>query len=542
MDLLKTVLHGLNVGVTFLIVITILIAVHEYGHYLFAKLCGMHVEAFAVMVGGIRKTPLDQHLKRPLMRASIVWIVGTVVAVLTFLAGFFNLQPVFYAGLSFLTIVGPVWIISRLCALYHRPFTSGLLTLAKSWGVVAIILFFGTQFRNLDPGYALSMFLAGSSCAVLIAYYFPVLNTTDPEGNKGRGMISDGTVHRSVQFRPLWSKTNKEGTEFSLLLLPLGGFAAIKGMQPKEDGSETKVEQGFFSRPPLQRLLVLFAGPLFSVLFGVIVLFGTVMAQGMPDKPTTTIGFLGNGSAKAAGLQVGDKITAINEIPVSNFDDIVTKVRDSFDADFKAKPVDVTILRKGETKNFTFLPQVTPEPVPVLDENLEPTGESRRQAKLGFNPDFSYKPVPPAEAATIALRAPINMMIGLGAMLTNVEIAKENVGGPGAMVEQTSNSINQGTIKIFELAGLLSISLGIMNLLPIPPLDGGQMVIAFVELLRRNKRLPMNFQIGLQNIGGLLVVALMLAVFAVDAGRRSELNKIKQETSVSPTQSSNPTK
>ena len=101
------------------------------------------------------------------------------------------------------------------------------------------------------------------------------------------------------------------------------------------------------------------------------------------------------------------------------------------------------------------------------------------------------------------------------------------------MVQQTSDSVKGGFIKILELAALLSISLGIMNLLPIPPLDGGQMVIAFTELIRGNKRLPMNFQFALHNIGGFLVVLLMLAVFAIDAGRRSELNKIREDSVIS---------
>ena len=532
MDLLKTVLHGVNVGITFLIVITVLIAVHEYGHYLFARMCGMHVEAFAVMVGGVRKTKLDQHLERPLAPQSLIWAIGSAIAILTFLGGFFAIQPLFFGGLAFLTIVGPVWIISRLCALYHRPLTAGILTLFKSWGVVAIILAAGTRFQNVDPGYALSMFLTGSICAVLLVYYFPVLTSNDPEGNKGHGKVIVKGNPTHVQFRPLLAKTNKEGTEFSLLLLPLGGFAAIKGMHPQEDGSETKIDKGFFSKSPIKRLAVLFAGPLFSVLFGVLLFFATIMAQGVPDKPTTTIGFLGNGPAKAAGLQVGDKITSINNEPVATFNDILVRVRDSFDKDFKALPVTVGILRDGQAKSYTFLPTVTKEAVAVMDENLEETGLSRRQAKLEFNPDFSYKPVPIGTAATRAFSAPVVMVVNLGYMLTNPQIAKENVGGPGAMVEQTSQSINAGFIKILELAALLSISLGILNLLPIPPLDGGQMVIAFVELIRGNKRLPMSVQMAMQNIGAVVVMVLMLAVFAVDAGRRSELNKIKEDTRV----------
>jgi regulator of sigma E protease len=542
MDLLNTVSHGVIVGITFLIVITILVAVHELGHYWFAKLCGMHVEAFAVMVGGVRKTPLDVHLTKPLVPARNVWLIGTSIAVLTFLAGFFNLNPVFYGGLAFLAIGGPVWIITRLSSLYHRPVQVGILTLLKSWGVVAVILFMGTQFQNLDLSYALNFLLAGSVCAVLLVYYAPVLGAADMEGNKGRGEIKVDGQSIPVQYRPLLSKTNKEGTEFSLLLLPLGGFAAIKGMQPREDGSETKIDKGFFSRPPFQRLLVLFAGPLFSIIFGQIILFGTIMAQGIPGEATTTIGFLPTGPGKAAGLEVGDKITTINGQSVSNFSDIREKVRFSYDKDYKPKPINLTVIRDGQTKNFSLLPTIDPKPEIVLNRDNEPVKTTEagklvdlkvRQARIGFIGSPSYEPAKLDEAAKIAALAPVTMTLNIISIFTSFDEAKESVGGPAAMVQQTSDSVKGGFIKILELAALLSISLGIMNLLPIPPLDGGQMVIAFTELIRGNKRLPMNFQLALHNIGGFLVVLLMLAVFAIDAGRRSELNKIREDSVIS---------
>lgn len=540
MDLLNTVTHGLTVGITFLIVITILVAVHELGHYWFAKMCGMHVTAFAVMVGGIRKTPLNVHLTKPIMPAKFVWLIGSAIATLTFLAGFFELKPVFYTGLAFLAIGGPYWVISRLSSLYHRPVATGITTLLKSWGVVAVILFLGTQFRNLDLAYALNFLLAGSVCAVLLVYYAPVLGAADMEGNSGKGEIKVDGVKTRVQFRPLLSRTNKEGTEFSLLLLPLGGFAAIKGMQPQEDGSETKIDKGFFSRPPLQRLLVLFAGPLFSVLLGQILFFSSIMLQGLPDKQNTKVEVLMTGPAKAAGLQIGDEITAVNGEPVSEFFDIVSRIRFSYDENFKPIPVNLQVLRDGKTQSYTLIPTVTESPEPVFKSGGGPettiidgkeTVVEKRQARIGFMPSSTYRPAMLSEALTMSALAPVIMAQNVSKIFTNPATAKENVGGPGAIVQQTSDSVTGGFVKVLELAGLLSISLGIMNLLPIPPLDGGQMVIAFTELIRGNKRLPMNFQLALHNIGGMIVVVLMLAVFAVDAGRRSELNKLK-ETSV----------
>jgi regulator of sigma E protease len=535
MELFSTALHALNVGITFLVVITILVAVHELGHYLFARLCGMHVEAFAVMVGGIRKTDLTQYLRKPQTPAWVVWAINGGIATATAVSAVLNFQPGFYAGMIFLAFVGPLWIANRLRELYHQTPDFLAKVFGFSWAVVTVILFFGTQFQNVEPGYLLTVFVAGSAAAVLIVYYNPVLTTADPEGNKGRGQIRADLQTVPVQFRPLLSRTDRNGTEFSLLLLPLGGFAAIKGMRPFEDGSESKIEGGFFSRPPLQRLLVLFAGPLFSIVFGMMLIFANVMLQGQPDGKSTTIAYLSVGPAQAAGMKVGDKITAINGKPVQNFYDIVQGVRFNYtevNGELIPKPITVDALRKGKALNFTFKPTITPQPINVLDQNLEPTAEKRRHAQLGMVPTPNYRPASPLEAMEFAVSAPINMAINVAETLTSLQKAKENVGGPTSMVEQTSASVNEGPLQVLLLAGLLSISLGIMNLLPIPPLDGGQMVIAIIELLRRNRRLPLRVQYAMQNIGGLLVIVLTLAVFAVDASRHSELNRIREETKV----------
>lgn len=525
MELLQATTHALTVGVVFLLVLTVLVAVHELGHYWFAKMCGMHVEAFAVMVGGIRKTDLSGRLARSLAPGWMVWTVGVAASIVTALGSFFEVRPVFYVGMGLLTVVGPLWVIGRLSALYHRPLRTGLLTLAKSWGVVAAILFLGTQFRGLELGYALSMFLGGSAVAVLLVYYAPVLGGADMEGNKGRGSIEVAGETVPVRFRPLLSRTNKEGTEFSLLLLPLGGFAAIKGMQPREDGSETRVERGFFSRPPWQRLLVLFAGPLFSVLFGVVLAFVSLVAHGRQEMSTLVSLVAADGAAKQAGLVEGDRILRIAGEPVTNFFELTEQVRFAYEergGELVGRPLEVVVSRNGEERVFTVTPRVDESASPVLNAELEPTGEERRQAKLGVGLSPVFVPMAPGEAAVESLLLPVRVTQHVGAMFTSIEVARQSVGGPAAMVESTSMAVQSGFWATVMMAASLSVVLGIMNLLPIPPLDGGQMVIAFIEMVRGNKRLSLGLQAALHNVGAALVMLLMLAAITLDASRRSE--------------------
>lgn len=554
MDLLQAVLHGLTTAFTFLIVITVLIAVHELGHYWVAKLCGMHVTAFAVMVGGVRKTPLDHLLKKPLVKSSVVWAVGLVIAIATGLAGFYGQKMAFYAGLTFFATAGPLWMISRLNALYHRPFSEGIFTLLKSYAVVVLILAIGTRFQNVDVVYALSMLIGAASVAVMLAYYYPVLRTGgadvhDPaadldgaketvfaegDGNKGFGEIIADHQSVPVRFRPLMSRVDRHGTEFSLLLLPLGGFASIAGMQAREDGSETTIEKGFFSKSPIKRLLTLFAGPLFSILLGVFLLFIAVLGQGK-ETMTTVVGSLGDGPAKSAGIKLGDKITAINGESTPGFYDVVEKVRFAYtekDGVYLPTPLQVTVDRKGKELSFTITPEVGAEPATLLDKDFNPTNESKIQAKLMIGGEIGYEPVSAGEAALFAVNTPARGVQQLFKVFTSYQTAKESVGGPSTMVEQTSSAVQNGIWQILMLAGGLSLSLGLLNLLPFPPLDGGQMVIAFIEMLRGNRRLPHSMQVALHNIGGMAVLLLMLAAFTIDATRRSEANKPKEKPQV----------
>ncbi len=535
MDLVPALLSVLKTAAALFIVLTVLVAVHELGHYLFARMFGMHVEAFAVMVGGVRKTDLRTHLRRPLVPSIYPWLAGITVTVSATVGAMIGNRPLFIASLAVAATLLPLWIIARLCALYHRPLSAGLKSLFISWAVVAIIIGVGTRFQHVDPVYALSMLLGGSACAVLIAYYAPVLGAGDAEGNKGRGRIDVEGEPVSVQFRPLLSRTDKNGTEFSLLLLPLGGFAAIKGMQPREDGSETQIEGGFFSKKPVARLLVLFAGPLFSVLLGIVLIFAFLMIKGMPDQLTNRVAVLVTGPAKAAGLQVNDTIVRVNGVPVSTFYEVRQQVQFSYDESITPpvpEPVTLDVNRSGRELSFTFLPEITDQPEPIVDENLQPTGKEAYLAKLGMVGSPSYRPTTVREAATAAVLQPIGITFSLVQTFTNYSVAKESVGGPGAMVEQTQTAVQGGWLSVLEYAGLLSIFLGLLNLLPIPPLDGGQMVIAFAELLRGNKRLPMSVQVTVTNLGMVMVAGLMLLVFMIDAGRRSELNEIRQRTAV----------
>ncbi len=524
MELLNTVLHGVNTALVFLIVITVLVFVHELGHYLAARLFGIKVDAFAVMMGGVRKTDLAGHLGKKLAPGWILWATCGGVAVATFLAGFYGLQSALLGGLGFLAFVGPVWVVSRICALYHVGLWQGLTWLVYSWLGAAVVLGLGTSFRDVDPAYALTLFFGASAVAVMLTYYRPVLGGIETDGKKGFGQVDVGGEKVEVRFRPVWCRESKSGTEFSLLLLPLGGFASMAGMQPKADGSEVSVEGGFFSKHPLARIAVLFAGPLFSVLLGVVLVAGAILGQGAPVE-STVIGAVVDGPAKSAGMLPGDRITSINGHKVEKFKDIIENVRFSYTESGEALvpvPLRVTFERGGESLERTVTPVISDEEIAIDTKDGVLSGDTKRVARLNIIAQQEWRPVGVGEALVLAASTPLEMVGSLQKVFGSVKTAQANIGGPGTSVQMTSDAVKSGFWSVTWFAGTLSIFLGIMNLLPFPPLDGGQMVIGFAELLRGNRRLPLKIQNALFTAGFTLVVLMMVFALTVDASRQGK--------------------
>lgn len=525
----------------FLLVITVIVAVHELGHYLAARMSGMHVEAFAVMMGGVRRTDLGEHEPKGLISARVIWIIAGL-GLLTMIAGTVAKNAlVFEAGLVASGVWAPLMASLRLERLYHLPMGTAFRRIMITLAVLVAMLFMGTQFRNLDAGTWIGLIAGGMVIAMLVMYYSPLMggNHANEEERQGEGKITVNGETVPVRFRPLWWVTDKNGTEFSLLLLPLGGFARIRGMQSFEDGRETKIEGGFYTKHPILRLFTLFAGPLFSVLFGIIVLTGVWAANGRQDvseKPV--VGSLSvGGAADKAGIKIGDRITSIDGTAITSFDGI----RPVIDAGGE-KPRQVTVEREGEALTFTLTPQIQ-EGMPKLDKEGNPVlGERETRLIIGVGPDFETKTMSVGEAWSEAWNQPVVLVKGLATLVSRPQAAKDTMGGPVSVAQATQGATSMGAYGILTLMGMLSLSLGIMNLLPIPPLDGGQMVINFIELIRGGKRLSMNLQQLVTNMGVVLMILLMVSATTIDLGRvtgnsaDAKLPEFKTENDPAPTQ------
>lgn len=303
-------------------------------------------------------------------------------------------------------------------------------------------------------------------------------------------------------------------TQFTLRPLPIGGFVKIAGMEPDDDGNEVHVNGGFFSKPPWQRIVVLLAGPAFSLLAGVILLFPLYAIRGIEKAGTQILALGQDGAAARAGLKPGDRILAVDGVPVKLAYDVVTKIRDR-----GAVPVSLLIKRGPTTLDIKATPELDKEPTPVFDERILPTGDNRIQAKLGIAFDHDMVRVSPPEALVAAFNEPLYAIKGILGLVAKPQRASTEAGGVISMVQATNVVVSQGFEKVIWLAALLSISVGVFNLLPVPPLDGGQILIAFAELLRGGKRLSMRTQVMLIQAGFGLLLIMFLSVTVLDVKR-----------------------
>lgn len=317
--------------------------------------------------------------------------------------------------------------------------------------------------------------------------------------------------------RPPWRYMKRNGTEFTFRPLPLGGFVRIKGMVMDEDSSERTEPGGFYSKPAWQRIVVLFAGPLFSILAGLAILIPLHSAYGV-RATGTTIGEIAPASAASKSiLQKGDRIISIDGVPVATFLDVAKNVRDK-----AGQTVTFRFERNGVPGVAELVPELSAAEAPLMESYVRPPTQFRRQARVGIAPDPAQSVkvrVPWVESTVAALAWPVDMTKGIVGSIIRPSTFKENVGGPGSIVKVTYAAAKDGIDSFIRLAALLSISLGIFNLLPFGMFDGGQILLNFLEILRGGRRMSLAFVNAFMGVGFVLIAILIIGAIAADVDR-----------------------
>ena len=287
----------------------------------------------------------------------------------------------------------------------------------------------------------------------------------------------------SVGFGPVLWRRRWRGTEWRLSAIPLGGYVDLPGMAPEvdEDGTPRHPTGGMSEKPLAAKLWVLVGGVLANFVLGILLITGAILLEPAfrtitgtePVLAGTRVVEVASDSVAAdLGLRAGDEIVRIGDAADPVPADAVTAIQ-SADGELS-----LSVLREGRTIDMS-----TPWP---------PAGSSADEAPvLGVHlAPVAVQPVPPltalAESTVFAVRAVPEMVVGFvrgfGGVLTGG--GSEEVAGPVGMVGMVGDAASVGVAPVLVLAALINFSLAVFNLLPIPGLDGGRMLLATVVAIR----------------------------------------------------------
>lgn len=293
------------------------------------------------------------------------------------------------------------------------------------------------------------------------------------------------------------------GTQFALSLIPLGGYVKLKGMDKEENGTNETADDSYAQKSPFQKLWILFGGAFFNFLFAILVYFFLALSGEKVLLPI--IGGLEK-NALEAGLLKGDKILSINHEKIASFREIRSVVARS----------QGELVLEIERNHQVLEKRLTPKIVAVISESNDPN-EMIRYKAIGIKPDMqktgvvSYSLFQAFEKALSRFKEGV-VLIGdsLRRLITGSASVKELSGVVG-IVGALSHANSLSMLLLF--GAFLSINLGILNLLPIPALDGAQMLgVVFKNIF--NITLPAFMQNALWLAGvGFLVFIMFLGLF-----------------------------
>lgn len=319
-----------------------------------------------------------------------------------------------------------------------------------------------------------------------------------------------GVEKFSLGFGPkILAKTVGE-TEYRLSAIPLGGYVKMVGEQPDEELDPADIPFSFTHKPVFQRILIVAAGPFFNFFLAIIIFFGIFWFVGMMMLEPV-IGEVSTGSPAAlVGIVNGDKVISINGLPIGNWTEMAEKIMDS-----GGSPLDFTLLRDSRNINLSVTP---------ADDVMENIfGEKQHRYIIGVSStgEVITRRMGPADAFVESLNR--TYIICKLTILSVVKVFQgtipaKTIGGPILIAQMAGEQVQQGMVNLFAFIALISVNLGILNLLPIPVLDGGHILFFCIEAIIRRPVSIKTREIA-QQVGIFLLMMLMVFVFYNDIMR-----------------------
>ena len=320
----------------------------------------------------------------------------------------------------------------------------------------------------------------------------------------------------SIGFGPeLIGFNDRHGTRWKISAIPLGGFVKFFGDEnaasvPDKarlaamDAQERA--DSFMFQPVAKRAAIVVAGPLANFLLAIVIFAGVFMLYGKQTTSARVDSVQPDSAAAEAGFKTGDVVVAINGRPIENFTEMQRVVSGS-----AGDTLSVTVDREGN--------RLVLQAKPALKEVKDNFGNVQHIGVLGISrsmapEDLKLHPVAPPQAVVMAVQetwSVIERTLGyIGGVIAGREAANQ-LGGPIRIAQMSGQVASFGFVPLIQLAAVLSVSIGLLNLFPIPLLDGGHLLFYIIEGIRGRPLSERAQEVGFR-IG--LAIVLMLMIFA----------------------------
>ena len=303
----------------------------------------------------------------------------------------------------------------------------------------------------------------------------------------------------SLGFGPvIWQhKSKKSDTTFSIRPIPMGGYCMFYGDTDDDPNDSTKDDPRNYNKAPVwKRMLSVLAGPGMNFVLAFVVAIALMGVYGAVATTPVVQEVEAGMPAAEAGLQAGDIFVRVNQTEVEN--GTVQDVSNAIGADASSAPVEITVLRDGQEQTFTVTPQ--------YDSELE-------RYRVGVTIAQGYEKMPASSilpsAWSLCKQASVAIVESLGKLFTTGE-GLNDAAGPVGVVSLAAQQTQQGGLEIYlYLLVIISINLGLMNLIPIPGLDGSRLIFMLIEAIRR-KPVNQKIEAGVHLCGYVLLFGLMI--------------------------------
>jgi regulator of sigma E protease len=312
----------------------------------------------------------------------------------------------------------------------------------------------------------------------------------------------------SLGFPPRLIHKQIGDTDYRLSVVPLGGYVKLLGENPNDEVPEELLPYSFMQHPLWHRFLIVLAGPTFNLLFAVLAFWAVFTFSGLPYL-TTEIGKVMEDSPSArAGLQKGDLVQSVNNQQVKRWQDFAEMISKSGE-----KPVVLMVKRGEQVFSLTVTPQLMEVPSDMF-------GNKTKSFKIGVNAadHAELEKVGPGraviEGATYTWEYSVQIVLGFYKLAAG-EVPLNALGGPILIAQAAGQTAERGVAPLVQFMAILSVNLFLLNLLPIPVLDGGHLFFFTLEAVR-GKPVDIKHREMAQGVGLMLILALMILVFYQD--------------------------